>query len=224
MRKLSQLNKLALVPLLFIAACASKTVEKPAPVAVTNSTSTTNGANAPITANEIGAPSGQITTNETGGNTNNGGTYNYYGNGANSVSTYGTNTPLQSSDAQPNEAMSKTPVPASIAQIGERVFFETDSYSLTENAQETLQKQAHFLMARPNVKVLIAGNCDERGTREYNLALGARRANSVRDYLISLGVNAAQLSTISYGKERPVDPRPNEDGWAINRNAHSKVK
>lgn len=112
----------------------------------------------------------------------------------------------------------------SIIDIGDRVYFETDSYILTAKAREILAKQANFIMARPNSKVLIAGNCDERGTREYNIALGARRANSARDYLVSLGVNSSQISTVSYGKERPLDARPSTDGWAVNRNAHTKIQ
>jgi peptidoglycan-associated lipoprotein len=71
--------------------------------------------------------------------------------------------------------------------------------------------------------VLLAGNCDERGTREYNLALGARRAAAARDYLVSLGVDAGRVETVSYGKERPLDPRSNEQAWAVNRNAHSQI-
>lgn len=112
----------------------------------------------------------------------------------------------------------------SIQDIGDRIYFPTDSFSLTPLAREVLAKQAHFLMARPNLKVVIAGNCDERGTREYNIALGARRANAVKDYLISLGVNPSQLSTVSYGKERPLDARPSLDGWAVNRNAQTKIQ
>lgn len=112
----------------------------------------------------------------------------------------------------------------SIIDIGDRVYFETDSYILTAKAREILAKQANFIMSRPNAKVLIAGNCDERGTREYNIALGARRANSARDYLVSLGVNSSQISTVSYGKERPLDARPSNDGWAVNRNAQTKIQ
>jgi peptidoglycan-associated lipoprotein len=70
---------------------------------------------------------------------------------------------------------------------------------------------------------LVAGNCDERGTREYNLALGARRAAAARDYLVSLGVNANRVETVSYGKERPLDPRANEEAWSVNRNGHTQI-
>ncbi len=124
-----------------------------------------------------------------------------------------------------DEAAAKAKLKAiSIQEVGDRVYFPTDSFSLTPLAREVLAKQAHFLMARPNLKAVIAGNCDERGTREYNIALGARRANAVKDYLISLGVNPSQLSTVSYGKERPLDARPSLDGWAVNRNAQTKIQ
>lgn len=105
--------------------------------------------------------------------------------------------------------------------IGDRVFFETDKFTLSPEAREILGRQARLLIANPRTKVIIAGNCDERGTREYNLALGARRANSARDYLIGLGVSGSQIETVSYGKERPIDERPSSEGWAINRNAHT---
>jgi peptidoglycan-associated lipoprotein len=109
------------------------------------------------------------------------------------------------------------------AALDSRVFFDTDSYTLTDAARATLEGQARWMQANGGSRFLIAGNADERGTREYNLALGARRANAVRDYLISLGVGAGRLETVSYGKERPVDPRSNPEGWAVNRNAGTSV-
>lgn len=112
---------------------------------------------------------------------------------------------------------------ASIAEIGERVFFETDSYTLSPDARTILERQAAWMQGNPSARFMIAGNADERGTREYNLALGARRANAVRDYLISLGIAPSRLETVSYGKERPIDPRPTPDGWAMNRNAQTVV-
>lgn len=108
-----------------------------------------------------------------------------------------------------------------IAGIEDRIYFSTDSYQLSEAAKAVLDSQAELLNSNPSYKILIEGNCDERGTREYNLALGARRANSVKDYLVALGVSASRISTVSYGKERPIDERPNPEGWAINRNAHT---
>ena len=105
----------------------------------------------------------------------------------------------------------------------ERVFFAVDDHALTADARAALQSQAAWLAAYPSVRVLIAGNCDERGTREYNLALGARRAAAVKDYLTSLGVAASRIDTISYGKDRPLDPRSSESGWSLNRNAHTTL-
>jgi peptidoglycan-associated lipoprotein len=105
--------------------------------------------------------------------------------------------------------------------IGDRVYFALDSHTLTGEAQAALDRQAQWLMARPNLRVLVAGHADERGTREYNLALGSRRAAAARDHLVSRGIPSSRIDTVSYGKERPVDSRSNEEGWARNRNAHT---
>lgn len=109
------------------------------------------------------------------------------------------------------------------SNVGHRVFFGYDQYSLSAQAQTTLQRQAEFLRQYPNTRVQISGNCDERGTREYNLALGARRAEAARSYLVSLGVSASRISTVSYGKERPIDARSTEDAWSLNRNATTTI-
>lgn len=107
--------------------------------------------------------------------------------------------------------------------VGDRVFFGYDRFDLSPEARSILERQAAWLRQYPNVRLLVAGNCDERGTREYNLALGARRAAAVRDYLVSLGVAANRMETVSYGKERPLDPRANEEAWSVNRNGHSQI-
>jgi peptidoglycan-associated lipoprotein len=107
------------------------------------------------------------------------------------------------------------------AQAGERVFFELDSYSLDDQAAATLSRQAEWLLRHPGVRALVAGNCDERGTREYNLALGARRAAAAKAFLVSRGVAASRLDTVSYGKERPIADGSDEAAWAQNRNAHT---
>jgi peptidoglycan-associated lipoprotein len=109
------------------------------------------------------------------------------------------------------------------ASVGDRVYFETDRHALSSEARQTLERQARWLQTHRSARVLVGGNCDERGTREYNLALGARRASTARDYLVSLGVDASRIDTISYGKERPIDMRPSEAGWAVNRNAHTQI-
>lgn len=103
----------------------------------------------------------------------------------------------------------------------ERVFFALDSYTLTDDAQSTLQRQARWLAERSEIQILVAGNCDERGTREYNLALGARRAQAAREALIAGGVAPGRIRTISYGKERPIAPGAGESAWGLNRNAHT---
>ena len=101
--------------------------------------------------------------------------------------------------------------------VPDRVFFAYDSYSLAASAQATLNKQAKWLKANPSVAIAVEGHADERGTREYNLALGDRRASSVKDYLMSQGISSNRISTISYGKERPVKSGSNDTAWAQNR-------
>ncbi len=115
------------------------------------------------------------------------------------------------------------PVPGSqehlVVNVGDRVFFDLDKSDLKPEARTTAESVATWMNSYPAVAVTIEGHADERGTREYNLALAERRANSVRDYLVALGVNANRLSTISYGKERPTVLGSNEDSWTQNRRA-----
>ena len=107
-----------------------------------------------------------------------------------------------------------------IAKAGsDTVYFGTDEYALDASAQATLAAQARWLLANPNVRASIEGHADERGTREYNMALGERRANAARDYLVSQGVPATRLLVTSWGKERPVAVGSNEEAWAQNRRA-----
>ena len=101
--------------------------------------------------------------------------------------------------------------------VPDRVFFAYDSYALTSDAQSTLSKQAKWLKANPSVTISVEGHADERGTREYNLALGDRRANAAKDYLMSQGISSNRVTTISYGKERPVMSGSNDTAWAQNR-------
>jgi peptidoglycan-associated lipoprotein len=104
-----------------------------------------------------------------------------------------------------------------VQNVGDRVFFDFDKSVIKPEGQTTLQRQAAWLKQYPNVTVTIEGHCDERGTREYNLALGERRANSVRNGLVALGIPTARIKTISYGKERPAVLGSNEAAWAQNR-------
>lgn len=101
--------------------------------------------------------------------------------------------------------------------IGDRVFFGYDSSVIESEGQGTLQRQSDWLKKYPNATVTVEGHCDERGTREYNLALGERRAAAVRNYLVSLGVESNRISTISYGKERPNQTGSDEESWRLNR-------
>jgi peptidoglycan-associated lipoprotein len=110
-----------------------------------------------------------------------------------------------------------------VVNVGDRVYFDLDSYSIRSDAEPVLGAQAAWLRRYPGVRVRIEGNADERGTREYNLALGSRRAESVRAYLSSRGVTGARITTISYGKERPIDAGSSEEAWARNRNAHTAL-
>jgi peptidoglycan-associated lipoprotein len=103
--------------------------------------------------------------------------------------------------------------------IGDRVFYDYDSSVLTSEAQSTLQAQAGWLRDNDDVRIVVEGHCDERGTREYNIALGERRAAAAKRYLVSMGVDASRISTISYGKERPAVLGHNKSAWSQNRRA-----
>jgi peptidoglycan-associated lipoprotein len=127
--------------------------------------------------------------------------------GAGSSSSSSSTTATQMSDAE------------KLAQVGNTVYFGFDSSELAGEAQATLDRQAAFLNVNPTMVVIIEGHADERGTREYNLALGDRRAVAVRDYLLAKGLNAARVRTVSYGKERPAVSGSNEESWAKNRRA-----
>jgi peptidoglycan-associated lipoprotein len=120
-----------------------------------------------------------------------------------------------------NLANASAAVPGSqqdfVVNVGDRVFFESDSSELTQQSVSTLEKQAQWLRAYPQYAFLVEGHADERGTREYNIALGARRAQAVRDYLTSRGVQSQRMRTISYGKERPVAVCNDISCWSQNR-------
>lgn len=106
----------------------------------------------------------------------------------------------------------------------EDIYFEFDKSRLLPAAQDVLKRKAQWLFDNPVVTIVIEGHCDERGTNEYNLALGERRANSAKMFLQDLGVAASRMTTISYGEERPVDPGHNEEAWAKNRRAHFVIE
>jgi len=111
-----------------------------------------------------------------------------------------------------------------VANVGDRVYFALNESNLSSDAQATLDRQAAWLARYPQATVQLAGNCDDRGTEEYNIALGARRANAARDYLVAKGVSAGRISTISYGKDRPTALGDDEQSWQQNRNAITSVR
>src|SRR5215831_1929220 len=123
---------------------------------------------------------------------------------------------------------STTVTPGSVADfkqnVGDRVFFDFDSSSLREDGRQTLNRQAEWLKKYTNYPVTIAGHCDERGTREYNLALGERRANAARQYLVAQGIPATRVRTTSFGKENPDPPGSDEQAWAQNRRATTELQ
>jgi peptidoglycan-associated lipoprotein len=111
-----------------------------------------------------------------------------------------------------------------VANVGDRVFFDTDRSTIRPDQRTTLERQAAWMGRFPQVQVMLEGHADERGTREYNLALGQRRANSARDVLVAGGVAPARISTISYGKDRPAALGSNEQAWSQNRRAVTVVR
>jgi peptidoglycan-associated lipoprotein len=111
-----------------------------------------------------------------------------------------------------------------VQSVGDRIYFDTDQSTLNDQARGTLDQQVGWLQRYPQVRIWIAGNCDERGTEEYNLALGQRRANADREYLMAHGIAAARIQIISYGKDRPIDPGTGESAWAKDRNAITSVQ
>jgi len=128
---------------------------------------------------------------------------------------------------QPPMSQPAGPIPGSVKDFvvsaGDRIYFGTNENTISSEGGAILDAQAQWLNRYPQVMVRIEGNCDERGTREYNLALGARRAQAVKDYLAAHGIAAARMTTISYGKEKPIDPGTGEEAWAHNRNAHTTI-
>ncbi len=126
-----------------------------------------------------------------------------------------------------NTPTTSTIVPGSAedlrVNVGDTVHFAYNEYNIEDNDKATLQRQATWLQKYPSVRVTVEGDCDERGTREYNLALGARRANAVKEYLVSLGVSSGRVETISYGKEHPICTASTEDCWAQNRRGVTSI-
>jgi len=117
----------------------------------------------------------------------------------------------------PSSVEAAKPVATTVSGFDKKIYFDFDKFELSPESLETLNGLATMLKSNPEIKVQIEGHCDERGTTEYNLALGERRAKAALDYLASQGIDAARLSTVSYGKEKPADPGHNEEAWSKNR-------
>ncbi len=141
-------------------------------------------------------------------------------------------TTSSSSDGTTTMAAKETMKPAGpmagsqedlVANVGDRVFFEYDSFAINPRARGTLERQASWMRRHGGLTLTIEGHCDERGTREYNLGLGQRRAESIKKYLMALGIAENRLATISYGKERPVALGSNDNSWAQNRRGVSRI-
>ena len=143
------------------------------------------------------------------------------GAGASKAATSSTGTTSAATPAATPAAAPSGPTAGSqedlVANVGDRVFFDFDKYNLQPDARATLEKQAAWMKRFASVTISIEGHCDERGTREYNLALGERRANAVKDFLVALGVSPSRVKTISYGKERPIALGSNDQAWEQNR-------
>ncbi|HUD52069.1 peptidoglycan-associated lipoprotein Pal [Parvibaculum sp.] len=133
----------------------------------------------------------------------------------------------ETASATPSSSSSSTVQPGTqadlVANVGDRVFFDLDKSTLKDEGKATLTRQATWMKQYANLTFTIEGHADERGTREYNLALGGRRATAAKDFLVAAGIDASRLKTISYGKERPVCLESNEDCWAQNRRAVTVV-
>ena len=139
----------------------------------------------------------------------------------NTATTASSSSSSSSASSSSSGESASASVKSEFAKVGTTVLFDFDSAQLTDYAQRVLERQAAFMKARPETRVIIGGHADERGTREYNLALGERRASSARDYLVAKGVNAARIRIISYGKERPASVGSTEAAWRLNRRSQT---
>ena len=146
------------------------------------------------------------------------------------VSTSSGSGASQQNSASPSASSGSSvsaPAPGSVEEfvtIGDRVYFDLDKAEIRNDGTSTLNDQAAWLKKYPNITIVVEGHADERGTREYNLALGERRANAVKEYLVSRGVSANRIETVSYGKERPAVLGSNNSAWAQNRRGVSVVR
>ena len=140
-----------------------------------------------------------------------------------SGSTSSTSSTSSTADSGGSSYSYDTDLKTALIKVGDRVLFGYDSSELDDEDRSVLDNQAEFLNQNPSLKVTIEGHCDERGTREYNLALGEKRASSVKDYLTSLGINSDRISVVSYGKERPQVLGSNKAAWSMNRRSVTTI-
>ncbi|NQU70362.1 MAG: peptidoglycan-associated lipoprotein Pal [Rhodospirillales bacterium] len=147
-------------------------------------------------------------------------------------SAAGTGAATANASDSASSSVSSQPLPGGVqpgspedlaVNVGDRVLFGFDRFDLSAEARDTLEKQSVWLKRYPNGTIVISGHTDERGTREYNLALGERRATAVKNYLVALGIEPSRVNTISYGKERPVDPQSSQAAWASNRRGVTQI-
>jgi peptidoglycan-associated lipoprotein len=144
------------------------------------------------------------------------------GSGASSSSS-GDSSVSSTNNTASSAAQAMTPA-EELIKVGDKVYFEYDSSALSDASKATLAAQAAFLKANPSIRITVEGHCDERGTREYNLALGERRASAARDYLVAQGIDNARIKTISYGKERPAFVGSNPYAYSKNRRSVSIIR
>ncbi len=140
-----------------------------------------------------------------------------------SSSTTSSSTSASSDSGTTTSYSYDTDPQTALIKVGDRVLFGYDSSELDDEDRSILDNQGKFLNQNPSLKVTIEGHCDERGTREYNLALGEKRASAVKDYLISVGINSDRISVVSYGKERPQVLGSNKAAWSMNRRSVTSI-
>ena len=174
------------------------------------------------TASEIDAIASGASGSSASTSTASSGTASSGSSDSSSSSSSSTSSSGASSDSATTYSYDTDPKTALI-KVGDRVLFGYDSSELDDDDRSVLDNQAKFLNQNPSLKVTIEGHCDERGTREYNLALGEKRASAVKDYLISVGINSERVSVVSYGKERPQVLGSNKAAWSMNRRSVTTI-
>ena len=167
--------------------------------------------------------SGTTTTSSSASSSTSDGTTTSSSSGSSDSSASSASSASSSTETGSSSYSYDTDPKTALIKVGDRVLFGYDSSELDDDDRAILNNQSKFLNQNPSLKVTIQGHCDERGTREYNLALGEKRASSVKDYLISLGINSERISVVSYGKERPQVLGSNKAAWSMNRRSVTTI-